>query len=216
MLKRKKINIQKPKLTTIQKLENLKSKCTDINFLNQCITSYQHQTKVGVENTLMMCDTVNLIHQKVKKGELLESDLDYFCNSVGLDKKSSSFRKLICISNHSDKFRKYIERTPSAISVLYEITTLDPDLFERLIKSNILNQSITLSEVKRFTNKSSPKFQTNAVSVKINFDLEKTTYESAVYINQMMDYLRVNNEIRVFVQNEPGLKQFLNQSVRQV
>jgi len=204
---------KKPKLTKIQKLEMLKTKCTNIDFLNECIFNYQRQTKNIVEHTLMMCDTVNSIHQKVKRGELVESDLDYFCNQVGLDKKSSSFRKLICISHHSNTFRKYLDKVPSTVSVLYEITTLDPDLFNMLIESNSLHQFITLSEVKKLTNKSLPKIQSNEVSVKINFDLDKTTYESVVFINQMMDRLRSNNEIKVLVQNESSLEQFLNEVV---
>jgi hypothetical protein len=203
--------VKKPKLTKIQKLENLKTKCTDISFINQSINNYQKQTKNVVEQTLMMCETVNSIHQKVKKGELQEYDLDYFCNSVGLDKNGSTFRKFICISRYSETFRKYIDRVPSTISVLYEITTLDPDMFEMMIKNNLLHQFITLNEVKKLSNKSVLKNVSNEVCIKIEFDIDNTSQQSLILINQIKDSLKSNNEIKVHIQNEVSLDKFLEE-----
>lgn len=203
--------VKKPKLTKIQKLEKLKTKCTDIDFINQSISNYQKQTKNVVEQTLMMCETVNSIHRKVKKGELKEYDLDYFCNCVGLDKNSSTFRKFICISKHSETFKKYIDKVPSTISVLYEITTLDPDMFEMMIKNNLLHQFITLSEVKKLSNKVVMKTISNEVCIKIEFDVDSTSQESLILINQIKDSLRSNNEIKVHIQNESSLDKFLEE-----
>ena len=206
-----KLTIKKPQLTKVQKLENLKTRCTDISFINQSISNYQKQTKNVVEQTLLMCETVNSIHEKVKKGELKECDLDYFCNSVGLDKKGSTFRKFICISRHSESFRKYIDRVPSTISVLYEITTLDADMFDMMIKNDLLNQSITLNEIKKLSNKSVVKNISNEVCIKIEFDIENTSQESLILINQIKDSLKSNNEIKVHIQNESSLDKFLEE-----
>jgi hypothetical protein len=203
--------ISKKKLTKLEKMENLKIKCTDINFINQSISNYQKQTKNIVEKTLMMCETVNLIHQKVKKGDLKECDLDYFCNSVGLDKNSSTFRKFICISRNSDTFRKYIDKVPSAISVLYEITTLDPDTFEMMVKNNVVHQFITLSEVKKFSNKSSQKKLSNEVCIRIEFDIQSTSQKSLMLLNKIKDSLKSNNEIKVYVKNESSFDKFLEE-----
>ena len=205
------LTIKKPQLTKVQKLENLKTKCTDISFINQSISNYQKQTKNVVEQTLLMCETVNSIHEKVKKGELKECDLDYFCNSVGLDKKGSTFRKFICISRHSESFRKYIDRVPSTISVLYEITTLDPDMFEMMIKNNLLNQSITLNEVKKLSNKSILNNLSNDVCIKIEFDVKTTSPESLLMITQIKDNFRGNNEVKVHIQNESSLNKFIEE-----
>jgi hypothetical protein len=202
---------KKPKLTKIQKLENLKNKCTDIDFVNLSICNYQKQTKNVVEQTLIMCETVNSIHQKVKSKELKECDLDYFCNSVGLDKNGSTFRKFICISKHSETFRKYIDKVPSTISVLYEITTLDPDMFEMMVRNNLLHQFITLNEVKKLSNKVVVKTMSNEVCIKIEFDVDSTSQKSLILINQIKDSLRSNNEIKVHIQNESSLDKFLEE-----
>lgn len=177
------------------KINALREKCTNTQEISQFITAYQTQTKSAVENTLNMCETVNNIHQKVKTGILNEIDLDYFCLSVGLSKNSSTFRKYVCIANHADKFRVYLDRMPSACSVLYEITTLDPDMFDNLINNNLLSQRTTLTTLKKITGKVPVKNNSsskNCVTLKIEFDPNLITKKDMELINTIFSYVYNN------------------------
>lgn len=177
------------------KINALRSKCTNTQEISQFITAYQTQTKSAVESTLNMCETVNNIHQKVKTGILNEIDLDYFCLSVGLSKNSSAFRKYVCIANHADKFRDYIDRMPSACSVLYEITTLDADVFNNLINNNLITQKTTLATLKKFAGKVPIKNNSkskNCVTLKIEFDPNLITMKDMELFNTIFSCVSDN------------------------
>lgn len=159
------------------KIANLEKNCKNLNAVKEYINTYRDQTKSAVENILNMSETVNDLHLKVKSNILDESDLNYFCYSVGLSKNSSSFRKYICIANNSAKFREYLERMPSASSVLYEITTLDPEKFDYLIKNNILKQTTTLKEIKQLSGKACVPNKNINSQFSLNIQLDENQIE---------------------------------------
>lgn len=148
------------KLSNETKLEMYKTKCKDLTTVNGYIQYYQQFTRNTVENILKLSCLIVEMKEKEQSGELNQSDVDYFCLSVGLKRKGSTFRKFEQIGKHSETFWKYIDKLPDSYTVLYEITTLDPDRFEELMSNNQITSYVTLKDVKRLGNKST-KVNTN-------------------------------------------------------
>ena len=90
---------------------------------------------------------------KKDNGELNQSDMDYFCFSVGLREEGSNFRKFKRIGDCADQFRHYLDKLPDSYTVLYEIATLDSDLFEQLMNNNEIHSYVTLKDVQKLARK---------------------------------------------------------------
>lgn len=129
------------------------TQCVNKSIADEFIRRYQSSTKNALENILCMGEAVFEIYQRVKSKELDQSDLEYFCQSVHLDPKGSTFRKYKAIGENANRFRQHLEKLPSTFSVLYEMATLDADDFERLISGFSLSKSTTLEELKKITSK---------------------------------------------------------------
>jgi len=128
---------------------------TNKNIADEYVRRYQQSTKNAIEGILNMGEAVYEIYAKFKSKELSEDDLEYFCKSVNLDSKGSSFRKYKAIGRNADKFRLYMDKLPSSFSVLYEMATLDADDFERYVVRTSFSKEITLEHLKKMMNKSS-------------------------------------------------------------
>ena len=199
------------KLTAVQKYENLASKVSNQTLVKELIAKYQSDTKNAVQNILNMCKTVKVLNDKVKSKELTEIDLNYFCATVCLDKKSSTFRKYLCIADKAELFEKYLDKVPASYTILYEITTLDADQFELLLKSKQLNNFITLNEVKKIVGKTpavQPK-NTSEVVLSVKFDTTNVSKESLKVIAECYEYLNRLNDIEVTIPNSTVLKSAL-------
>jgi len=85
---------------------------------DEYVRRYQQSTKNAIEGILNMGEAVYEIYTKFKLKELSSSDLEYFCTSVNLDSKGSTFRKYKAIGRNADKFRLYMDKLPSSFSVL--------------------------------------------------------------------------------------------------
>lgn len=131
--------------------------CVNKSIADDFIRRYQSSTKNALENILCMGEAVNEIYQKTKSGELDKSDLEYFCQSVHLDPKSSTFRKYKAIGENSSRFREILEKLPPTFSVLYEMATLSSDDFENFTKNTVLSKSTTLEEFKQLVRKAQVK-----------------------------------------------------------
>lgn len=126
--------------------------CANQSIADEFVQRYQKHTQNALENILCMGEAVFEIYRKVKSNELDKSDLEYFCQSVHLDPKSSTFRKYKAIGENASRFRQYLDKLPSTFSVLYELATLDADEFERYVVQFKFSKSITLDELKRILN----------------------------------------------------------------
>lgn len=147
------------KLSNESKLEIYKNKCKDLTTVNGYIQYYQQFTRNTVENILKLSCLIVEMKEKEQSGELNHSDVDYFCLSVGLNRKGSTFRKFEQIGKHSKTFWKYIDKLPHSYTVLYEITTLDPDRFKELMSNNQITSYVTLKDIKQLGGKVSPMKQ---------------------------------------------------------
>ena len=101
-----------------------------------------------------MGESVLEVYRLSKSGALNQYDLNYFCMNVGINQKSSTFRKYNAIGENADKFRECIEKLPSAFSVLYEIATLGADLFEKIVINGQYGKNLTLKQVRQLASKS--------------------------------------------------------------
>ena len=82
---------------------------TNKSIADEYVRRYQQSTKNAIEGILNMGEAVHEIYTKFKSKELSEDDLEYFCTSVNLDSKGSSFRKYKAIGRNADKFRLYMD-----------------------------------------------------------------------------------------------------------
>lgn len=149
------MKLTKTKKTPFEKHQLIIKKCKDKTQTDRFIEKYQKSTKSAIEQILHMGESVNVMHEKCKQGELNQYDLNYFCISVGISQKSSTFRKYDAIGKNADKFRQHMDKLPSAFSVLYEIATLDADTFERVIINSTNINGLTLKQVRQLANKTS-------------------------------------------------------------
>jgi soluble cytochrome b562 len=148
-----KMKLTKSKKTPFEQQQLIIKKCKDKSQTDQFIKKYQKSTKSAIEQILYMGESVNAVNEKCKKGELNQYDLNYFCMSVGISQKGSTFRKYDAIGKNADKFRQHMDKLPSAFSVLYEIATLDADTFERIIINSTNINGLTLKQVRQLANK---------------------------------------------------------------
>jgi hypothetical protein len=151
-----------PKLNQLKKetiMENLITKNAVVinkkDSVDALIEKYQSSVQSAIEHLLNMGESVYDAYRKSKSGEFSKDDLKYFCDSVGLDPNSCTFRKYKLIGQNASKFRQNIEKLPSTFSVLYQMSTLEPDEFERYVTKRTLPKNITLEQFKKLTNKSS-------------------------------------------------------------
>jgi hypothetical protein len=153
--------------------KNQLTTCTNQSITDQFVQRYQKYTQNALENILCMGEAVFEIYHKVKSNELDNSDLEYFCQSVHLNPKSSTFRKYKAIGENAQKFRDHLNVMPNSFSVLYELATLDGDIFEVLISDNQIHNKLTLADIKRLTSTSpnSAKVKNvNQLTFEVKFD----------------------------------------------
>jgi len=188
------------KLTPVQKMNNLYLKSTNPKLLDSFIERYFLQTKSTLESLLNVCETLRELDDSVKNLELNESDLDYFCHKVGLNKSGSTYRKYVCIGKRVELLRLYIERIPSSISTVYEICTLDSDKFEELVRLEMITQRTTLHELKELTGKVSlKKKSSNSVDdfVNIQFDFDSLSKKSKTDLIKLFKVMSSNSEFKI-------------------
>ena len=149
------MKLTKPKKTQFEKQQLIIQKCKDKTLTDEFIAKYQESTKGAINQILLMGESVREVYELSKSGILNKYDLNYFCMNVGINQKSSNFRKYKAIGENADKFRQYMDKMPSAFSVLYEIATLDSETFERIFVDNNFGKNLTLKQVRQLANKSS-------------------------------------------------------------
>jgi hypothetical protein len=166
--------------TQLTKIQSLSTKCKDKKLVETYISRFFTQTKDAVENLISMSEIVYEMNSKVENAELTMNDLNYFCLSIGMTTSSSNFRKHVCIGRKADYLKRLIKDIPSAISTVYEITTIDPDEIEKFIEWKKLTPSTTLAELKMLAfkkpNITSSK-STPCNFIKIEFDPNNLSFE---------------------------------------
>lgn len=115
--------------------------------MDEYVTSYFVESKNTVISTVKVAKIVLDVYNKYSAELIEKNDFDYFCKQVNLNPTSSQFRKYLCIADKAERIEQYIDDMPSAVSVIYKITTLDDEKFDALIESDELNKKMTLSKL---------------------------------------------------------------------
>jgi hypothetical protein len=151
------------------RLIGISKSCKNIEVTKNLVKTFRESTKNSVEHILNMSKCVYEMKIKKDYGELNDYDMNYFCMSVGFKEDSSTFRKFKLMGERYQQFKKYMDKLPSSYTVLYEITTLDPDKFEELMKDGSIYNYITLKDVKKLGNKIT-KSICDDISFTVSFD----------------------------------------------
>jgi regulator of sigma D len=196
-------------LTVSNKQSVAVQNCKNVSLTEQYIHQFQYSSRTAIEHILSMGEAVLGVYKKSKSGELNDSDLDYFCQSVGLDHKSPMFRKYKQIGENASEFRKHINKMPSAFSTVYELTTLDSDTFYAVLSHTQFSNSSTLEQIKKMAQKSTRVLakntsfhkprrlvnptslaktlrEVNRFSIVISTDLQESHFDSIVQV--LTDY----------------------------
>ena len=167
--------------------------------MDNLIETYQTATKTAVENILNMCIAVKEIDERRKEKLINDFDVTYFCATVSLERKSATYRKYRKIGEHAERFKKHMDSLPSAYSVLFQITTLDPEKFEEMIESEQINPSLSLEKLKQLTNTSTKSQNPDEVNFEVNLNMSTLSPSSRAYLRQLLIDLSSLNDIEVLV-----------------
>jgi hypothetical protein len=185
------------KKTNIEKNQYLSKYSKNKKITDEYIKKYRDSTKGTVEHILQMSECVKEMKLKEKSGVLNDYDMKYFCHSVGITEGGSTFRKFMRISECVESFRKYLDKLPNSYTVLYEITTLDPDKFEELMSNNDIHSYVTLKDIKQLGNKilnNIPSSDEVSFTVKFNKSIKDETKES---LKTIIEDLKTLSEIKI-------------------
>ena len=179
-----------PKKTHLQNQQYLIQRCKDKTLTDEFINKYQESTKCAIDQILLMGESVLEVYELSKSEVLNDYDLNYFCMSVGINQKSSTFRKYKAIGENADRFRECMDKLPSAFSVLYELATLEANLFEKIVINGEYGKDLTLKQVRQLANKG------NAVPSKNSSITNSPTY---VHPSQVAKVLKKINRFVIYI-----------------
>jgi len=191
--------VTRKKLTSAEKFQKLVSQVSDKALIDSFIVEYQTKAKNAVEGIVDMAETVYQINAKYRANTIEQADLDYFCLSVGLNPGSSTFRKFKMIGENASKFRESLRTFPASYTILYEITTLNADVFEYAINNNLIQPTTTLNDIKTLANKALNNRAANDDSLKIvvSIDKSKLSEETACVLKSFLDTAKACADIKV-------------------
>jgi hypothetical protein len=194
------------------KIIQIAKKCKNKEIVDIYISKYLNQTKSAVENLISISEIIYDMNSKVECGELTMSDLNYFCINVGLTTNSSYFRKHVCIGRKAEFLKSLIDKIPSAVSTVYEITTIKPELIEKFIELEKIQPATTLAELKSLVWKSPTITQSNKPMttsfIKIYFNIDKLSREIKIKLLDLFNEVKNFNELRIefplikYIENE--------------
>ena len=89
------------------------------------VNQYKLFAKASAQNILDLARTLTAAKQA-----LCIEDLDMFCDEVGLNRKSSTYRKLTLIGEMGARFAPHTEQMPAAWTTVYKLALLSDEEFD--------------------------------------------------------------------------------------
>lgn len=132
--------------------------------------------KASTENTIAMCELLNRakIEFKQKESNNKNKAFNALCKTIGYTKGANdpTIKKFVRIGENAERFKPYIDRLPNSWTTLYEITQLEPELFDQAIENGAINIKMIGREVKSLkqTNKPETTSLAQKPSINIMFD----------------------------------------------
>jgi hypothetical protein len=105
------------------------------------VQRYYSFAKKSAENIIKLAET--LVEAKDK---LSDTELQKFCNDVGLQYEGSTYKKLMKIGAEASRFEPFVERMPNNWTTLYKLAKLDKGAFDLVANDNRFTTTMTASE----------------------------------------------------------------------
>ena len=112
------------------------------NFLNMLVENYRAFSKSTCENILGMAETV-----RQAEDELSDKNCKEFFNRIGLDRESSTVRKLRKIAERSNRFHPVVDQIPNNWTTLYALAKLPEEHFADLVEHKVLHPFVTMKGI---------------------------------------------------------------------
>jgi hypothetical protein len=106
------------------------------------VQRYYSFAKNSAENIIKLAETL-----VEAKGRLSDTELQKFCNDVGLPYDGSTYRKLMKIGTEASRFEPFVERMPNNWTTVYKLAKLEKGAFDRVANDNRFTPMMTASEV---------------------------------------------------------------------
>ena len=184
----------------VQKMNKLYEKSINQKLVDSFIEKYFLHTTSTLESLFKVCETLRELDDSIRNLQLNESDLDYFCMKVGLNKTGSTYRKYVCIGKKVDLLRNYVHTIPSVVSTIYEICTLDSDKFEEMVNQRLITQTTTLYDLKVLTGKVTTKKKNNSNEkdfLSIQFEFDSLSDKSRIELISLFKNISSNTEFKI-------------------
>ncbi len=162
--------------------------------------------KASTENTIAMCELLTKAKTEFKQKEKNNKNAMFnaLCKTIGYAKGANdpTIKKFVRIGENAKRFKPYMDRLPSSWTTLYEITQLDPELFEHAIDNGAINMKMIGREVKSLKQINQPQLESKtektteiaSITLALDSDADKAVLE-AVY--KELEVLKFNYKIEL-------------------
>ena len=119
------------------------------------------------------------------KTSLEGTQLDEFCNRVGLGKDSSTFRKMLEVGRKAVRLKPIAEKLPPNWTTLYELATFDDNQFERA--ANVIEPTSTLKQLQEAAGFQAVSSGSGSFQISLSFaqePSEQSYYKALDIINE--------------------------------
>ncbi|MBR0955684.1 hypothetical protein [Bradyrhizobium canariense] len=111
--------------------------------LEHCVEGYRKFRATSSIDAVIQC---TFLVKAVRQGE---AQMKAFCEQVGLDPKSATFRKKRRIGEGARRLLTCGDALPSAWTTLYELAKLDPAVLYDLVSRGVLKPEMTAKELRQ-------------------------------------------------------------------
>lgn len=106
------------------------------------VERYRFYAKASAENIIQLATTL------VEAGrELSQTELTAFCKEIGVNQKSSTYRKLTHIGLNATRFDDHLDRLPTAWTTVYNLSKLSEHDFEKVVANDNFSPTMTAKSI---------------------------------------------------------------------
>ena len=106
------------------------------------VQRYKHFARASAENIVELAKTL-----ATAKSALSPEEHKMFCHDVGLNPKSSTYRKLTVIGDKAARFEPHLARMPAAWTTVYKLAKLSDEKFDDVAKNDRFSPFMTAKSI---------------------------------------------------------------------